>query len=266
VREAIVTLALGWAGCAAAGALLWLRSLRLHDAGIVDVAWGLFCVGLTGWFRWRSPVAASGAQWLHLALVTVWGVRLSAHIAWRSRGRGEDRRYAAMRARGGRRFASRSLFTVFLLQATLACALSAPLFAVQWSSSVSIPLFGCGVALWAVGMFWETVGDWQLQRFRTDPANRGRVLDSGLWRYSRHPNYFGEATLWWGFGAMAAAAGASWTLLAPALMTWLLLRVSGVTLLERTISPGRPEYGGYVRRTSAFLPWPPSAGAGRGLR
>jgi len=256
VTEPAATLLLGWAGCLVFGLLLWLWSLGRRDSGVADVGWGLFFAGLAWWFRGRGP-AATAPHLVHALLVTVWGTRLALHIAWRGRGQGEDPRYAAMRAAHGERFAAVSLFTVFGLQATLAALLAAPLFAVQRAPRVEPILFAAGVLLWAIGFFWEAVGDWQLLRFRSDPASRGRVLDTGLWRYSRHPNYFGEAVLWWGYGMMAGAAGAWWTLFAPLLMTWLLLRVSGVALLERTIVHRRPEYEAYIRKTSAFVPWPP---------
>ena len=247
---------LGWAGLLAGGLGLWGWSLRRRDASVVDIWWGLFFVGLTWWFRWRGPER----EWFHLAhlaLVTVWGVRLALHIAWRGRGRGEDHRYAAMRAGHGPHFGWVSLGTVFCLQATLAALLAAPLLAVQTAREISTTAFAAGALLWAAGFFWEAVGDWQLLAFQRDPANRGRVLDRGLWRYSRHPNYFGEALLWWGYGVLAAGAGGWWALLAPLAMTWLLLRVSGVTLLERTIVDRRPDYERYIRRTSAFVPRPP---------
>jgi len=246
----------GWAGCLAAALLLWVWSLWRRDASGVDVGWGLFFLALAGWIRGRGP-AAAWFHALHLALVAIWALRLAAHIAWRSRGQGEDRRYAAMRRKHGPDFWWVSLGTVFTLQATLATLLAAPLIAVQGAPTIQPAGFAVGVVLWAVGFAWEAVADWQLLRFLRDPAGRGRVLDRGLWRTSRHPNYFGEALLWWGYGAMALAAGAWWTLFAPIVMTWLLLRVSGVTLLESTITQRRPEYADYIRRTSAFLPRPP---------
>jgi steroid 5-alpha reductase family enzyme len=256
MSELASTLLAGWAGCLAGGLLLWLWSLAARDAGVADVGWGLYFVGLTAWARWRGPEAAAFHA-VHAALVTAWGSRLALHILVRGRGRPEDPRYAAMRERHGERFAWVGLGTVFLLQATLAALLAAPLVAVQLARSLHVAGFAAGVALWLSGMFWEVVADEQLRRFRADPASRGRVLERGLWRYSRHPNYFGEALLWWGYGVMAWSAGAPWALVAPAAMTWLLLRVSGVTLLERTIVERRPEYARYVERTSAFLPRPP---------
>ena len=250
------TLLLGWAGCLAAGFLVWLWSRARQDVSVVDIAWGLFFVGLTVWFRSRGP-QAQAFHWVHLGLVGAWGLRLAIHIALRARGHGEDPRYAAMRAEHPAAFQWRSLVTVFALQATLAAALAVPLLVVQSATSISPVALAVGTALWAIGFLCEAFADWQLQRFRDSPASRGRVLDSGLWRYSRHPNYFGESLLWWGYGVLALGAGSPWALLASLLMTFLLLRVSGVTLLEKTIVHRRPEYEAYIRRTSAFVPWPP---------
>lgn len=247
----------GWGGCLVAGLGLWLWSVVRRDASVVDIWWGLGFVGLVGWYRSQGPEAA----WWHLAqagMVTVWGVRLAVHIWWRGRGQGEDHRYAAMRKHHGARFWWVSLVTVFGLQATLVAALAAPLLAVQAATSLDFPiLFWLGLALWFVGFAFEAVADWQLQRFKADPNSRGKVLDRGLWRYSRHPNYFGEAVLWWGYGLTAVAAGGAWTLFSPLVVTLLLLKVSGVVLLEKTIGSRRPEYAEYTRRTSAFLPRPP---------
>jgi steroid 5-alpha reductase family enzyme len=266
VSELATTWLLGWVALLACGLALWGWSLWRRDASVVDIWWGLFFGGLTWWYRWRGPET----EWFHiahLALVTVWGLRLALHIAWRGRGKGEDPRYAAMRAAHGPRFAWVSLGTVFWLQATLAALLAAPLLAVQSAQparGISPVAFAAGALLWAAGFLCEAAADWQLLRFQRDPASRGKVLDSGLWRYSRHPNYFGEALLWWGYGVLAAGAGGWWALFAPLAMTWLLLRVSGVTLLEKTIVHRRPEYESYIRRTSAFVPWPPREGGDEG--
>lgn len=256
MSDLLITWLVGWGGAVAGGLLLWGWSLFRRDVSVVDIWWGPFFLFLAAWFRLRGP-EPDRFQLVALAAVALWALRLALHIAVRSRGEGEDRRYAAMRAAHGPRFPWVSLGTVFLLQSTLATLLAAPLLAVQSSTGVSPALFTVGLLLWLAGFAWEAVADAQLLAFRRNPANAGKVLDRGLWRFSRHPNYFGEAILWWGYGAMGLAAGAPWTLFAPAVMTWLLLRVSGVTLLEKTIGSRRPEYAEYVRRTSAFLPLPP---------
>lgn len=244
---------------AAVGALAlsgWAASVAKRDASIVDCLWSLFFLLALGVYV--AQTGAGGARtWLVLTLVALWALRLSGYLAWRNWGAPEDRRYGALRLRHEPGFAWKSLYLVFGLQALLAAALSAPLLAAASASSPLNALDLAGVALWLAGFAIETIADLQLARFKADPANRGRVLDRGIWRYSRHPNYFGEAVLWWGYYLIAAAAGASWTVFAPLAMTYLLLRVSGVALLERDIHERRPGYLEYVARTSAFVPWPP---------
>jgi steroid 5-alpha reductase family enzyme len=239
--------------------VVWIASLALRDASIVDPVWGLAFVAIA----WATLVQVGGPAdapvraTLLVALVTIWGVRLAVYLFWRKAGMDEDYRYVRMRERFGASFWWTSLFVVFLLQAGLAWLVSFPVQAGQVPVTPLGPLDGIGVALWVVGLAFETVGDIQLARFKADPANRGRVLDRGLWRYTRHPNYFGDFLVWWGLFAIAAAAGAWWTVFGPVLMSVLLLRVSGVALLERTIAERRPGYEAYVRRTSAFFPRPP---------
>jgi steroid 5-alpha reductase family enzyme len=254
-------LAAYFAGFALVLALLtavWAASVARRDASLVDRWWGPgFAVVAWSWF---ALLGASGPRaWLVAALVTIWGVRLGWHITKRNRGHGEDARYTAMREDSPRTFWWTSLFTVFWLQGALLCVVALPLFAAL-SPEAPRALAAtdwAGLTLWGAGFAFEAVGDAQLAAFKRDPANRGRVMDQGLWRYTRHPNYFGDATLWWGFGLLALATpGAWWTLAGPAIMTTLLVRVSGVALLEKQMSR-RPGYADYVARTSAFLPLPP---------
>jgi steroid 5-alpha reductase family enzyme len=243
---------------AAAMTLLWLLSLRLRDASIADLFWGAGFV-LVAWLAASAPGGDPARRALTLALVTVWGLRLSIHLLRRNLGHGEDPRYRAMREGHGDRFPWVSLFTVFGSQGVLMWVVSLPL---QVSVTAPAPagltaMDLLGAALWAMGFLFEAVGDWQLTRFRAEASNRGKALDTGLWRYTRHPNYFGDALQWWGFGCLAFATGAFWTVLSPVLMTLLLLKVSGVALLEKDIAERRPAYRDYVRRTSAFFPWFP---------
>ena len=235
----------------------WLVSLRLRDASIADIAWGLLFV-LVGWVSW---VAGEGSDPMLLAalLVSVWGLRLALHIGSRNVGHGEDRRYGAMRARRPQRFWIWSLFGVFLLQGLLALVVSLPLQALGASTEEAIGLLSWfGALVFAIGFAFEAVGDAQLNRFKRDPDSGDRVMDRGLWRYTRHPNYFGDAVVWWGLWLVAVGSGAAWwTVIGPALMTFLLLRVSGVAMLEADISERRPEYAEYVRRTNAFIPGRP---------
>jgi steroid 5-alpha reductase family enzyme len=194
---------------------------------------------------------------LAIALAGIWAMRLSVHITLRHHGQPEDYRYQAIRRRNQPHFEWKSLYLVFGLQALLAFVVALPLIATVLQPTPWHWLDIAGVALFAFGFVFEAIADAQLQRFRDDPAQRGKVLDTGLWRFSRHPNYFGECCVWWGLWLLAAAAGAWWTILSPVLMTVLLLRISGVTLLEADIGKRRPAYADYMRRTSAFVPWQP---------
>jgi steroid 5-alpha reductase family enzyme len=252
---------LGLGAVLASMTLVWLLSLARRDASIVDVFWGPGFV-IAAWVYVVASATRTSRGVLAAVLVTLWGLRLALHILWRSRGRGEDYRYRAMRERDPAGFPRRSLLTVFWLQAALLWAVSAPLFQAQRPGPAGLTaLDGLGLALFALGFLFEAVGDFQLARFRNDPANAGRVMDRGLWRYTRHPNYFGDALLWWGFFCLAlATAGSWWTILSPVLMTLLLMRVSGVTLLEQKLRETRPDYRRYADETSAFFPWLPRRG------
>jgi steroid 5-alpha reductase family enzyme len=238
---------------------LWLVSIVRRDASIVDMFWGAGFV-LIAWVAWRLNSPAGSRVLLLVILTTVWGLRLSLFLLWRNWGHGEDRRYAAMRAQHhGSRFWWVSLFTVFLLQGAILWFVSLPI-QVAAAKNVASPLGwldAAGIMLWSVGLFFETIGDWQLARFKADPNNAGQVMDRGLWRFTRHPNYFGDFCVWWGLYLIAAAGGASWTVGSPLLMSLLLMKVSGVTLLEKTITDRRPGYAAYKARTNAFFPGPP---------
>ena len=252
--------AMATAAATVAGLMLitWLVSGLVKDASIVDLVWGLGFV-LVAWAVYlRSPLR-SNVSLLILILVTVWGLRLSLYLAWRNLGKGEDYRYRAMRAKRGGKFFWVSLGTVYGLQGVLMWIVSLPIQAgvSQPSPDPHPALITLGVAVWAVGLFFETVGDWQLARFKAHPANQGKVMDRGLWRYTRHPNYFGDFCVWWGLYLIALAAGHWWAIIGPLVMSALLMRYSGAGLLEKTIIQRRPGYDDYVRRTNAFFPGPP---------
>ena len=236
----------------------WIVSLLKRDVSIVDSSWSLMFLAMT--FAYTVPAWLNGElsarATLLLLLVSAWALRLSIYISWRNWGEGEDRRYQAIRRKHEPGFAFKSLYLVFGLQGLLAWFISLPLLAAATGSAPLGALDAVAVSLWLIGFGFESVADAQLAAFRADPENRDKVLDSGLWRYSRHPNYFGECTLWWGFYLLAVAAGGWWSFPAPLLMTFLLLRVSGVTLLERDISERRSAYRDYVQRTNAFIPGP----------
>lgn len=232
----------------------WIISLAREDVSVVDVLWGpAFAVAALVYHAGAS--ATGGRGLLALAAVVLWALRLGVHlgIRWARKGE-EDYRYAAMRAAHGVAFRWRSLVTVFFLQAVLAWVLSLPLLVAIRTGGEPGVLAWAGAAVFAFGFTWEAVADLQLTRFKADPRNRGRVLESGLWGWSRHPNYFGEAVLWWGIFLVAADAGGWWTVFAPAAMTLLLLRVSGVPLLEPHLEETRPGYREYVGRVPAFVP------------
>jgi steroid 5-alpha reductase family enzyme len=256
MRPELTTAAAGLAVVMVALTVLWLLSLRLRDASIVDPFWGpgFLLVGLT-YLLADGRIGPRGV--LATLLIAAWAVRLGVHLLRRNRATGEDRRYGAMRERHGKRFRWVSLFTVFWLQGVILWIVSMPLLGSVASGSPLGALDVVGALIALSGLTIEAVADRQLRTFRAEPSNSGRVLDTGLWRYSRHPNYFGNAVLWWGIYLIALAGGAWWSAFAPALMTFLLLRVSGVTLLERGLRASRPGYSSYVARTSAFVPWPP---------
>lgn len=255
--------ALGGAAVAVAALMVgtWLVSLVLRNASIVDITWGLGFV-VVAWVSALRADAASGAASVLVAMVTVWGLRLGVYLFWRNHGNGEDYRYVAMRRRWGKRFWLISLATVFVLQGALMWIVSLPVQVAHVGDARDGALAGValviGLALYAIGLLFEVVGDAQLARFKADPTNEGKVMRSGLWRYTRHPNYFGDACVWWGVGIVAqAVTGTWWALLGPLVMNILLLRVSGVALLERSLRKRKPDYAEYVRTTSAFVPRPP---------
>jgi steroid 5-alpha reductase family enzyme len=248
---------------ASAGALLayvlalWLLGLLLRDVSIVDPGWGLGYV-IVAWLAFAIGDGCRGRRLLLAALLSVWGLRLAGYLLARKlRAPGEDRRYGEMRERHGDGFALVSLATVFLLQGALMWVVSLPVQAAATEPDRLGPLDALGAALWGVGIFFEAVGDSQLARFKADPANRGRVMQRGLWRYTRHPNYFGDFLVWWGIYVIALSTGdAWWTIVGPLCMSTLLIRVSGKKLLEDRMRQ-RPGYAEYVSRTSGFFPLPP---------
>ncbi len=234
----------------------WVVSSLRRNAGLVDIFWSLFLLAAALCF-WLQGAGNRERGWLVLGLTAAWALRLALHLARRNWNAPEDHRYRAIRARNEPGFVWKSLYLVFALQAALAILVSAPLLAGitsphPWPSVLDV----AGLLLVVAGFVTEAVADAQLAAFQADAGNRGQVMDRGLWRYSRHPNYFGEFCVWWGFFLIAAATGAWWTVISPLVMSLLLLRVSGVTLLEKDIGQRRPGYAEYARRTNAFFPGP----------
>ncbi|MGH8549095.1 MAG: DUF1295 domain-containing protein [Methylococcales bacterium] len=246
----------GLTAMAAFGFAGWLVSLHTRNVTLVDTMWGLFfLLGATVYVR-ELPEAGLRGPML-LLMVGVWALRLSFYLGWRNRGRHEDRRYQAIRRNHSPHFRLKSLYLVFGLQALLAWIVSLPLLGIALSSEPLGWLDCPGLVLWALGLAFESIADWQLAKFKSNPDQQAAVLDRGLWRYSRHPNYFGEFCLWWGFYLIGVSSGAWWSFPGPLLMTLLLLKVSGVALLEKDIGERRPAYAEYIRLTPAFFPWKP---------
>lgn len=235
--------------------LLWVLSLLKKDVSIVDIFWGIGFV-IVCWLTILQVQSSSKAAILAV-MVSIWGIRLSGYLAWRNHGKDEDYRYAAMREKHGSRFPLISLLTVFALQGVLMWVISLPVQvgihgAGRWSVVASL-----GVACWFIGMLFESLGDYQLARFKSEPANKGLLMDQGLWRYTRHPNYFGDFMVWWGLFFVAVGPNSVWTIISPLIMSFLLIRVSGVRLLENSLRSRVAGYEEYVQNTSPFFPLPP---------
>ena len=237
----------------------WLASLALRNVTVVDSLWGLGFV-LIAWISFALADGYPGRKWIVAMLTSIWGLRLCAYLSWRNWGKGEDPRYGKWRQASGEGFWFVSLFKVFWLQAVFLWVIAA---VVQYPQVHAEPSYltvwdAVGVLVWVVGFLFETAADGQLARFKADPRSKGRVMDRGLWRYSRHPNYFGECLIWWGLFLVAfSVPGGIWTAISPIIITLVLLKMTGVPLTERTTMERRPGYRDYMRRTSTFLPWFP---------
>ena len=239
--------------------IIWLLSVFLKNAGIVDIFWGMGYILVSSFYFFATP-GESFLKTLTLILVIVWGLRLSLHIFFRNHGKPEDYRYQEFRRKyGEKRYWWFSFFQVFLLQGVLVWLISAPLLAISFYSpeKTNIFIMLSGIIIWLVGFIFEAGGDWQLAQFKADKSNKGKLLNTGLWRLTRHPNYFGDAAVWWGFSVLSIASGSYLPVLSAILMTWLIINVSGVAMLERTLINTKPGYAGYAKQTSAFIPWFP---------
>lgn len=240
--------------------ILWIVSLIIKNTSIVDIFWGLGFV-FSGWVYFlNTPDGFLGRKLLLMILVTIWGLRLSIHVFIRNKGKGEDFRYAKWREEHGKNWWWYSFFQTFLLQGILMWLISIPLLAAQFSpfpARITV-LDILAVIIWGIGFFFEAAGDYQLSKFKSDPSNKGKVLDQGVWHYTRHPNYFGDSAQWFGYYLFALATiSGFWTIYSPVIMTYLLLRVSGVALLEKTLKDTKPQYKEYIENTSPFIPWFP---------
>lgn len=244
---------------------LWLVSLRIRDVSFIDAVWpmGMLLLALATFPRTEGDPTR---KWLLIGLVGVWALRLGWHLYRRWRAHGADGRYLDLLGRMERNrgwgFGKTALLVVFLPQAFLAWLTSLP---VQLGQVALEPAVGwiawTGAALAVIGIAFESIGDAQLTAFRKDPANKGKVLDTGLWRWTRHPNYFGDACVWWGLFLIAAETGPGlWAIVGPLFLTFTLTKWSGIGITEKAIHNSRPGYADYLRRTSAFIPWPPKKG------
>jgi steroid 5-alpha reductase family enzyme len=235
--------------------ILWLTSIVIKNVSIVDLFWGFgFVVAGVVYFIYTDGYETR--KILLMTMLSIWGLRLSIYLAWRNLGKGEDFRYQKFRKDfGEHRYWWYSFFSVFLLQGVLMWLISVPLLGAQFYHDTNLGILDfIGVILWLIGMVFEAGGDFQLARFKADVTNKGKVLNTGLWHYTRHPNYFGDVAVWFGYGFICLSAGSYIPVLGTVLMTALIIKVSGVALLEKTLKESKPEYQEYVRRTSAFIP------------
>lgn len=238
---------------------LWIVSIIVKNVSIVDLFWGFGFVVASAFYFLKSE-GFEPRKILLMAMVAIWGLRLSGYLIWRNFGKGEDFRYREFRRKyGEKRYWWISYFQTFLLQGVLMWLISAPLLGAQFyghERPLGILDF-IGTILWITGFAFEAGGDFQLAVFKADSANKGKVLDKGFWRFTRHPNYFGDSSVWWGYAFICLGAGSYIPVFGSVLMTLLIIKVSGVTLLEKTLKEQKPEYKEYIRKTSAFIPWFP---------
>lgn len=237
---------------------LWVISIVLKNVSIVDMFWGLGFVLVNTYYYFNTDTTP--AKLILLLLVAVWGLRLSVYLAWRNIGKPEDFRYQEFRKKyGEKNYWWISFFQTFLLQGILMAIISLPLLGINlYSTSQSLNFLDyLGILVWLVGFVFEAGGDMQLTRFKKDIANKGKVLNTGFWHYTRHPNYFGDSAVWWGFGLICISAGSYWFVIGSVIMTLLIIKVSGVALLEKSLKDQKPEYKDYILKTSSFIPWFP---------
>jgi len=233
--------------------LIWLLSVIKKDVSIVDSFWAvMFVVVFVVYFINVSEMGSRGL--VAGVLLLAWATRLSGYITWRNWGEGEDRRYQDIRRKYSPHFWLKSLFIIFIFQGILAWIVSMPLIAIITGSTAITSLDHIAILVIGFGIIYESIADWQLHKFKSQPSNHGKVMDKGVWRFSRHPNYFGEFCVWWGFYLMAVASGGWWSIISPLVMSFLLMRFSGVALLESDIVTRRPKYAEYIRSTNAFFP------------
>jgi len=237
---------------------LWIVSVVLKNVSIVDMFWGIGFVLVNTFYFFNTDTTP--AKIVLLVLVAIWGLRLSVYLAWRNIGKPEDFRYQEFRKKyGEKNYWWVSFFQTFLLQGILMWMISLPLLGVNlYSTSQHLNLTDyLGMLVWTVGFIFEAGGDLQLARFKMNNGNKGKVLKDGFWHYTRHPNYFGDSAVWWGYGLMVISTGSYWLVTGSVIMTLLILKVSGVVLLEKSLTNQKPDYKDYILKTSSFIPWFP---------
>jgi steroid 5-alpha reductase family enzyme len=239
--------------------LLWIWSIIITNVSIVDIFWGFGFMVVNALYVFKSD-DLSERSLLILALVSIWGLRLSIYLAWRNIGKGEDYRYQEFRKTyGAKRYWWFSYFQVFLLQGALILIVSLPLLGIHtnYSSGDLNFLDYIGIIVWLIGFAFEAGGDYQLARFKGNKANKGKVLNTGFWKYTRHPNYFGDSAVWWSYAIFSIAAGSYWYIIGSIIMTLLIIKVSGVAMLEKTLVNSKSKYKDYIEKTNSFFPWFP---------
>jgi steroid 5-alpha reductase family enzyme len=237
--------------------LLWIWSIIIKNVSIVDIFWGFGFVVVNAFYVFMSD-EISARKILILVLVSIWGLRLAIYLASRNIGKGEDFRYQEFRRNyGAERYWWISYFQTFLLQGVLIMIVSLPLFGISMNNhSGNLNLLDYfGILVWSIGFSFEAGGDFQLSRFKRDPKNKGKVLNAGFWKFTRHPNYFGDSAVWWAYAIFSIAAGSYWQIIGSVVMTLLIIKVSGVALLEKTLDKSKPQYQEYIQKTSSFFPW-----------
>jgi steroid 5-alpha reductase family enzyme len=235
---------------------LWIVSVFLKNVSIVDMFWGLGFVFVNTFYFLNTEMTPE--KIILFFLVTIWGLRLSVYLAWRNIGKPEDFRYQEFRKKyGENRYWWISFFQTFLLQGVLMFIISLPLLGINQNSvSENLNLLDyLGILIWTIGFIFEAGGDWQLARFKGNKSNKGKVLNTGLWHYTRHPNYFGDSAVWWGYGLICISTGSYWYATGSVIMTLLIIKVSGVALLEKSLKDQKPHYKDYIEKTSSFIPW-----------
>jgi len=239
--------------------LLWIWSIFIKNVSIVDIFWGVGFVVVNAFYVYMSG-ELNPRKILILVLVSIWGLRLGIYLAIRNIGKGEDFRYQEFRRNyGPKRYWWFSYFQTFLLQGVLIMIVSLPLLGVNLSSSSGDlkVLDYIGIAVWLIGFTFEAGGDYQLMRFKRAATNKGKVLNKGFWKYTRHPNYFGDSAVWWAYALFSIAAGSYWQIIGSVIMTLLIIKISGVALLEKTLNNTKPQYREYIEKTNSFFPWFP---------